>query len=338
MRFFIKVTAIVPLIFDVTTSVSHAQSCTQPEKQFIPNDSALPDQYGFLRIDPEGRYILVSSDTAYILDRQNQGAVTETRLNRELTAASGDKWEILSSANHKGNMEYLNWREVLEKPNGAKPFFKDPQLNKQYHFSAEIGKNVGGKTVRTLTYPPSLFRDLELELDEQGRVRATKAGEIRKVCKNLDRLLKPSLSMDGLEVAGTVLEKGKKVTKIFSLSKDGECTEVENLGYDAGKVVFSFSDNGHPGYLAFIAPEIINDEEIMNRTFIYSRKTRRTAAIGDPEDRGVLLGGFTKSSEYVYIASDAKGEKDFVISNKVEAFLGNCGEGLASPSQLGQGG
>ncbi|MAZ47499.1 MAG: hypothetical protein CME65_02985 [Halobacteriovoraceae bacterium] len=96
-----------------------------------------------------------------------------------------------------------------------------------------------GSLIRVITDEKgSTFRDYRVST-RFGRTSVRADGPPTRVCENRDIKL-PMISKDGRLMAARDMNDTPPTTKIFSLSNDGSCEVVQDLGVQAGKVDFNY--------------------------------------------------------------------------------------------------
>ncbi len=294
---------------------AHAQSCLPNLFVQFPESWPNSDSARFLRVDPQGKYLMISDKSAYVVsDFQNAASMkmVETRLHRETVFPNGKSWDIVISADHDNAMEYLRFDDLLKKPAGAKAFYSDTQLNKQYHYAAVLENSDSEEKIRVITYPPARFRDLTFKKATDGSRSLASAGEIKKMCSNQPRMLKPTLSADGSEVAGTFENPANQqmTTKILKMDAAGACTEVEDLGINAAKLTFDLPRDSKQGLVAYVGSSIDSSGQVGSQIFVYDRDSKTTYPVKAEGDFGVDLGGFTQDGKLVYLTKRSAGNNE----------------------------
>lgn len=163
-----------------------------------------------------------------------------------------------------------------------------------------------------------LFQKVRVTVGPEVKVEPL--GEAMQICLGVDLKL-PMLSKDASEVSGRDMTQDG-VTKIWKIDhKTGRCTEVENLGIEAGKADFSFDGrylafhlqaNGSGDLGFFRTPE----QDMSMNTYIYDRKTKFLSKIsyGRPGDNAYYP-VFRKDGSLVYAILDQHGRAWFAHVN-----------------------
>ena len=310
----------------------------ETEGKFIPfRENNIPSG-SYMRVHPSGDFVFHSGQNVPIIDlreKDDQGnikpKVIPTPMFAEAYPIEGS-WKFITSPLHKEGMKFFLFDDLLQKGKNATPpmvkmdgveqAFQDKEFNNYYQSAAELaGGTAKQVTYRVAIYDTMKFREYKVNF-ENGTPTTVTRGPINKICKNLSltRSSTPIFSKDGTEIALNTRyanQSQSNTTKIFKLDSNGDCEQVDDLGFSTGKVNFSYPEPGKKGKVAFIgsgniqsATGVRPSTAYYNIISTYDRDTKVVQPVSVPYGKRNYQGmypGFTKDGRIIFYESFSQG-------------------------------
>ncbi len=161
----------------------------------------------------------------------------------------------------------------------------------------------------------SLYREVNLEddldktqeMERQIDVLQNEKDEIQRTVIDpeiLGTISAPVLSPNGMEIAFNFEKRvdGKMtppVQQIYKINSDYSCDFMEDLGYETGKVQFSYPQNGKKGSLVFQGSATIEGKKFVNAIVVHDRDQNKTRMLFSGQG-SIGYPGFTKDGRVIF--------------------------------------
>lgn len=148
--------------------------------------------------------------------------------------------------NFKYHLRFLDLRDLKKIPSGSRAIpnpikmKQELKMNGVYQSSAKISETSAQEKYRIINDANTLSM-AEITVSKGDPPVVQVSNSPKRLCPGLDIKL-PILSPDGNMIAGRIPSQDPNVnavTKIWKISKDGACQEIQSLGMSTGKVSFS---------------------------------------------------------------------------------------------------
>ncbi len=248
--------------------------------------------------------------------------------------------KVISTPDSEDGMSFYSVPEVLSGNPVPKLLHRSKYLKGVYQSVGLLEKTKNSETFAVITAGETssvLLQKIKVS-EVKGELTVEDVGSSQAFCKGVDVKL-PMLSKNGQEVSGLDGETG--TSKIWKLDYDsGACTEVADIGVNAGKADFSFDGNLIVFHLrgdgAKTAEYFEKAEAGMNMNiYVYNRKDKAIYQItqGRPGDNAYFP-VFREDGSVVYAVIDKTGTPFFAHANpnKMKSTGVNLSEILKNPN------
>ena len=303
---------------------------------FISLKDVTPQIY-YMRVHPSGEYLLLSGWTSVIVDLRDpkHPQAIQTLMNKEAYPVEASKqWRWIASPNHSDKMRYYDFQDLLAKNAQSQAVFEDGELNQFYHSSAELpGSSKNKMHFRTSIWTLLKYRDYTAYFDGNVIPKKVEKTKTKELCPNLKNVgfRQPILSKDGSEIAGLTANKdGHETTKVFKINKNNTCTLDYDVGFNTGKVSFSYPKAGEKPLITFAATIATKGEKgSVSRTmragvWVFDPNKNQTFPIS-PSQEGFTVNypGFTEDGRIFYM-STMDGRFGVTIADAVRLMSPAC--------------
>lgn len=268
----------------------------------------------FFRAFPEGEAVGYASDAGNFILSMVTGQ--QFLLPGEYDPVPVGEYVISVPSSEKG-MSFYSVPEILMGNSSPAPLAKAPGLLGVYQ-SVGLMEKKGSEEIYGVIVAgdeSTLFQKIRVSVSSQITVELL--GQAMEICKGVDLKL-PMLSKNAQEISGRDIKDGG-ATKIWKINhKTGACTEVENLGIQAGKADFSFNNrflafhlqaDGTSGDVSYFKNP---SGELSMNAYMYDRKTKRVSKISYVQPgENAYYPVFRKDGSVVYAILDATGQAWF---------------------------
>lgn len=248
--------------------------------------------------------------------------------------------KVISTPDNRNGMTFYSVREVLAGNSMPLPLHLSESLKGVYQSVGLLEKTKTSEIYAVITAGQTSSVILQkIKVSEvAGQLKVEDVGSSQAFCKDVDVKL-PMISKDGQEVSG--LDGKTGTSKIWKLDyESGACTELADIGVNAGKADFSFDGNLIVFHLRGDGAKTIEyfekAEAGMNMNiYVYNRKDKAIYQItqGRPGDNAYFP-VFRKDGSVVYAVIDKTGTPFFAHANpnKMKSTGVNLSEILKNPN------
>lgn len=137
----------------------------------------------------------------------------------------------------------MRFYSIEDYQNGKKPepLLNDSELSGVYQSIGTLSSSSSAKPVYRMITDDNIvsYRDYDVSYDNKGAPSIAEDGKVHVICKGLD-LKTPKLSKDGQTLAALDAGANPPTMKIYQIRSDDSCKQVDDLGFQTGKVDFSY--------------------------------------------------------------------------------------------------
>ncbi len=220
----------------------------------------------------------------------------------------------------------------VEKPNtnleDRDPIYKDPEMNGNYQSVGLLSSSPSGEEayrIALVTPKGAAFRNYRYRPSTDNQpITIEPVGNVVSVCPGMDLKL-PMLSKDGKRFSGLDVSSKPRSTKIFKIGDDGSCELEHDLGFETGKVDFSFDGKKLAFHIKATPEDTVefydNFRGIPTDTYVLDLESKRLRQLtANPPGSSSYFPVFRRDGKVVYI-DDRDENFSFVVADP------NRGEG-----------
>jgi hypothetical protein len=290
----------------------------------------IEDPGAFLRVDPSGRYVLLSNAVGgthiYELRKDGEKIVPvkiETPLLRESFPIENPEgeWEVIASPNHGTekplSMHYYSFKEILQQKGGTQPLYTTT-FSDLYHSVGMLESSGDKRKIRTALMSGLKYTDYEYKIEDSAPQKESfvAIGE-SQLCanSNLGRYSQPVLDREGRRVAlnrqppDTDMspvtsmadlrrreygDAQKSVTGIYKILENGDCRLMTEIPFATSKVGFGYKEGPTKDKILLSTGD--------SQALIFDIKTKESQPISQRGEQ-TTYPGFTKDGRVIYVSS-----------------------------------